>query len=77
MTWPHMSSLLRSPIWAREVSKFLSSSTLMDGCKGRRSQSREGNLISVKNLGTEEKLPRREISPRGGGGALTSSGRTG
>ena len=42
LTWPHMSSLLRSPIWAREVSKFLSSSTLMDGSKGRRrGQSRE------------------------------------
>ena len=46
MTWPHMSSLLRSPIWAREVSKFLSSSTLMDGSKGRR----EGSVEEMESL---------------------------
>ena len=49
-----------------------------DGWKQREEEgSVEGISLSVKNLGTEEKLPRREISPRGGGGALTSSGRTG
>jgi hypothetical protein len=41
-----MSSLLRSPIWAREVSKFLSSSTLMDGSKGRR----EGSVEEMESL---------------------------